>query len=132
MKGNRKKMINQMQVFAFEGHDVRTIVKDGEPWWVLKDVCDVLRLSNPSVVAERLDDDERTKVDPKLELGSRSSPQSTSDSMPAVSSSMLPSIKANNPLVFDYEGNNVRTIEIDGEPWWVLKDVCDVIGWCCK
>jgi anti-repressor protein len=64
MKGKRKKMINhnQMQVFVFEGHDVRTIVKDGEPWWVLKDVCDLLDLADTNKVAERLDDDELTRI----------------------------------------------------------------------
>ena len=30
--------------------------------------------------------------------------------------------------IFDYEGNQVRTVEIDGEIWWVLKDVCRILG----
>ena len=38
------------------------ILIDGEPWWVLKDVCDVLGLTNPSMIADRLDDDERAKL----------------------------------------------------------------------
>ena len=50
-----------LRVFSYEGHEVRTVSRDGEPWWVLKDVCDVLELSNPSMIAERLDDDERAK-----------------------------------------------------------------------
>ncbi len=34
--------------------------RDGEPWWVLADVCRVLELKEPHRVAARLDDDERT------------------------------------------------------------------------
>jgi len=37
---------------------VRTIQKEGEPWFVLKDVCEVLGMSNSRMVAERLDGDE--------------------------------------------------------------------------
>ena len=33
----------------------------GEPWFVAKDVCDALGLSNVSVALKRLDDDERAK-----------------------------------------------------------------------
>lgn len=29
---------------------------------------------------------------------------------------------------FDFEGNQVRTVMQDNEPWFVLKDVCDVLG----
>jgi anti-repressor protein len=65
-------MNNELQAFSYEGNEVRTVQRDGEPWWVLKDVCDILELSNPSMIAERLDDDEKVKVDPKQYLGSRS------------------------------------------------------------
>ena len=46
---------------VFEGKQVRIIEQAGEPWFVLKDVCDVLGLKNPSIVADRLDIDERSK-----------------------------------------------------------------------
>lgn len=55
--------MNNLQVFSYEGKEVRTIQRAGEPWWVLKDVCDVLGLSNPTIVAARLDADEVTKFD---------------------------------------------------------------------
>jgi anti-repressor protein len=45
--------------FTFEGADVRTISRDGEPWFVLADVCRVLEHSNASVAASRLDEDEK-------------------------------------------------------------------------
>ena len=30
--------------------------------------------------------------------------------------------------IFDYKGKQVRTIQKDGETWWVLKDVCGILG----
>jgi prophage antirepressor-like protein len=55
--------MEQMKTLIFESRAVRTINREGEMWWVLKDVCDVLEISNPSVVADRLDEDERSKFD---------------------------------------------------------------------
>ena len=55
-------MKNQIQVFQSEEFGkVRVVEKDGQPWWVLKDVCSALGLRNPTIVASRLDDDEVTK-----------------------------------------------------------------------
>lgn len=51
--------MNDLQIFKYNGKEVRTIQKDGEPWWVLKDVCEVLGLSSPHKVFERLDEDEK-------------------------------------------------------------------------
>lgn len=53
--------MNDLKIFNYQDYDVRVIEVDGEHWWVLKDVCDVLDLSNPTIVAERLDEDEVTK-----------------------------------------------------------------------
>lgn len=40
-----------IQPFDFKGHRVRTLTfETGQTWWVLKDVCDALELSNPSRV----------------------------------------------------------------------------------
>lgn len=51
-------MGNSLQTWDYCGCKVRTLEKDGEPWWVLSDVCKVLDLSTPSRVAERLEKDE--------------------------------------------------------------------------
>ena len=53
--------MNNLQVFNYNGNEVRTIQKDGEPWWVLKDVCEVLGLSSPHKVFDRLDEDEKER-----------------------------------------------------------------------
>ena len=54
--------MNELQIFNYNGKEVRTIQKDGEPWWVLKDVCNVLDLSDTNKTAERLDVDELTRI----------------------------------------------------------------------
>jgi prophage antirepressor-like protein len=56
-------IMNQLQVFNYQANEIRTVIRDGEPWWVLKGVCGILGLSNATVVADRLDDDERAKFD---------------------------------------------------------------------
>lgn len=53
--------MNDLQIFNYNGNEVRTIQKDGEPLWVLKDVCNVLDIKNPTDVTKRLDADEVTR-----------------------------------------------------------------------
>lgn len=60
-------MDTNLQTWNYESSEVRTIQKNGEPWWVLADVCKVLDLSNPSKVADRLEPDEKAN----FELGLR-------------------------------------------------------------
>lgn len=50
---------NELQIFNYKSNNVRTVIKNGESWWVLKDVCDVLEIANPRNVANRLEDDEK-------------------------------------------------------------------------
>lgn len=50
--------MNNIQIFKYENNDVRTVEMNDEPWFVLKDVCGVLGLSNHKVTAQRLDRDE--------------------------------------------------------------------------
>lgn len=51
--------MNELQTFTYNNSQVRTVDKNGEPWFVLKDVCDILGLGTPARVAERLDEDEK-------------------------------------------------------------------------
>ena len=51
--------MNDMQIFTYNETPVRTVMKDGEPWFVLKDVCEVLGIGTTAKVAERLDADEK-------------------------------------------------------------------------
>lgn len=54
--------MNNIQIFKYENNDVRTVDMNGEPWFVLKDVCAVLGISKYRDVADRLDSDERGPV----------------------------------------------------------------------
>lgn len=42
--------------------DVRIILQDSEPWFVAKDVCDCLEHTNTTMALQRLDADERAKL----------------------------------------------------------------------
>lgn len=33
-----------------------------------------------------------------------------------------------NPTLFKYENNQVRVVDKGGNPWWVAKDVCAILG----
>lgn len=55
-------MENKVTVFENEKFGtVRTVIIDGEPWFVASDVCKALELSNPTIATGRLDEDERSK-----------------------------------------------------------------------
>ena len=51
--------MSNIQVFNYNSVEVRTIQNDGEPWFVLKDVCNVLHIGNSRDVVARLDQDEK-------------------------------------------------------------------------
>ena len=56
-------MNNEIQKFDFRGASLRTLTDEaGEPWFVAKDVCDILELTNPAVALQSLDDDEKTNL----------------------------------------------------------------------
>lgn len=45
--------------YNYNSKKVRVIEKDGEPWFVAKDICDVLEISNSRDAISRLDEDEK-------------------------------------------------------------------------
>lgn len=47
--------MSEMIPFTYEGTPVRTLSRDGEPWFVLADLCRVLDIANVGNVAARLD-----------------------------------------------------------------------------
>ena len=48
--------------FSFEGHQIRVIQRDGQPWFVAADVCAILEIANHRDTVARLDNDERASV----------------------------------------------------------------------
>lgn len=56
--------MNDLKIFNNEEFgEIRTVVVNDEPMFCLTDICKALEMSNPTMVAQRLDDDERTKLD---------------------------------------------------------------------
>ncbi|WP_077816623.1 BRO-N domain-containing protein [Escherichia coli] len=50
---------NDFTIFKFGDSEIRVINKCGEPWFVAKDVCDALALTNSRKALTALDDDEK-------------------------------------------------------------------------
>lgn len=48
----------ELSVFTYQSQPVRTVSIDGEPWFVLKDVCEALGIIKYRNVTERLEEDE--------------------------------------------------------------------------
>lgn len=51
--------MDNLQTWNYGSSEIRTVEKDGEPWWVLADVCKVLEISNSRNVSSRLETDEK-------------------------------------------------------------------------
>ncbi|MCL8064649.1 BRO-N domain-containing protein, partial [Pasteurella multocida] len=64
-------MLTQLSTFLFETHIIRTLSINNEPWFVAKDLCNALDISNPSKAIINLDEDEKmVSSDSNLKLGS--------------------------------------------------------------
>lgn len=50
---------NEVQVWNYESSEIRTVQVNGEPWFVLADVCKVLEISNSRNISSRLEPDEK-------------------------------------------------------------------------
>lgn len=54
-----EKNSRQLVAFQFGKREVRTVIVDNEPWFVAKDVAEILGYSTANRMTERLDDDEK-------------------------------------------------------------------------
>ena len=66
MKKSQLMLKIQNNIEVFENPifgQIRMVMVDDEPMFCLVDVCRALGISNPTMVAQRLDEDERTKLD---------------------------------------------------------------------
>ena len=48
-----------LETLSFEDREVRMLLRDGNPWWVAKDVCEVLEIAESHRSLAALDDDEK-------------------------------------------------------------------------
>lgn len=155
-----------VEVFNFsqESTPIRVQVINGEPWFVGKDVCDVLGLSNHKMSIKSLDEDEVSSVYLIDAMGRKQETKVISESglyslifqsrkpeakpfRKWVTSEVLPSIRKRGyygvykPCKDDYidardvpygrvqyNGGEIRVIEIDGESWYSINDVNSCIG----
>ena len=60
-KNTADTQLSQAFIFNASNQQVRTVTIENEPYFVAKDVCDILDLSNPSMATQSLDEDERAK-----------------------------------------------------------------------
>lgn len=59
------------QVLNFEGAEIRTIIIDKEPWFVAKDICEAVELSNTSKALQRLPENMKRITSGNTNMGSR-------------------------------------------------------------
>jgi prophage antirepressor-like protein len=52
-------MSNDLQVWRYNRNEVRTVTKDGEPWFVAKDLSDILEFQDPTHALRGLEDSEK-------------------------------------------------------------------------
>lgn len=64
--------MNEMQLFSFKNQSVRTLVINNEPWFVGKDVCNVLGYQNPSkALQDHVDFEDKLNNEKLSSLGQR-------------------------------------------------------------
>ncbi len=53
--------MGELQIFNYEKTEMRMVTIGGDPWWVAKDVCEILEINNTTDAIKRLDHDEVTR-----------------------------------------------------------------------
>lgn len=53
---------NNISVFDFNSESIRVIIVDSEPWFVAKDVCRILTISNVSKALNRIDEEDKGAI----------------------------------------------------------------------
>lgn len=55
--------MNNLTTWNYNNSEVRTVTINNEPWWVLKDVCNILEIKNHKEIPNRLEADEVGRFD---------------------------------------------------------------------
>lgn len=62
-KSNRATCESGIQQFSFDGtYDVQVVMRNGEPYFIAVDICNLLGLSNPTKAIYGIDNDEHTTL----------------------------------------------------------------------
>lgn len=83
--------MNELTTYKSDFGEVRTVMRDGEPWFVAADVCRSLEIANPRDAMGRLDEDEKNTV--VLTDGNRGNPNFTIVNEPGLYTLVLGSRK---------------------------------------
>lgn len=63
---------NEIQIFNFENNEIRALNIDGQPYFVGKDVADILGYANPSkALADHVDEEDKLNNESLVSLGQR-------------------------------------------------------------
>lgn len=94
IENNLEKTTDKVKVFSNEDFgNVRTVIKDGEPWFVAADVCRALDIGNSSQAISRLDEDEKMNTLISNEGKKRGNPNMTVVNEPGLYTLILSSRK---------------------------------------
>lgn len=55
-------MTDKVEIFNFKSSDIRIVDRDGNPWFIAKDVCNALGIQNHRKAVSELDEDEKDGV----------------------------------------------------------------------
>lgn len=58
-------MKNELSMFNFKENNVRVVIKDSEPWFVAKDVAEILGYTVLNKMYEHVDKEDKVKIDPQ-------------------------------------------------------------------
>lgn len=68
--------MNDIQLFAFKNKRIRTLIFNNEPWFIGKDVADILGYSNPrDALSKHVDDEDKNSV--AIRDGNKGNPNQT-------------------------------------------------------
>ncbi|HDB9801183.1 TPA: antirepressor protein [Escherichia coli] len=121
--------IRDLVVLRFDGVDVRVVYLNGDPWFVAKDVCEALEISNSRDALKALDVDEKNTV--ALSYSIRGNPNHSVVSESGFYKLIARSRKAVTPGTFAHRFSNwvfrnvipgIRKTGAYGIPWGALQD----------
>lgn len=101
---------SDISVIKFEDKTVRIVNVYGEPWFIAKDICEALDLSNSRMALMTLDEDEKNTV--SLTYGNRGNPNHGVVAESGFYKLIARSRKASTPGTFAHRFNN-----------WVFREV---------
>src|SRR5690349_17606840 len=55
-------MNNNLSLFNFQGHNIRIIIRNSEPWFVARDVCEALGIANSWDAVSRLPEHQKAPL----------------------------------------------------------------------